>query len=96
MSRLDVNTNVQNNVILYKYEGSTYIRNLRIFGVVQLFCCLVLAFYSYTPSFWDIYKTDINLKEYLLNHMLRIGIFFFVIMTGKNHLLYLCVTIFHI
>jgi len=91
MSQLDVNTNVQNNVILYKFEGSRYFRNMQIFGVVQLFSCSVLAFYSYSPSFWDIFRGDVNLKEHFLNYMFRFCIFFFAIVTGKNHLLYLYV-----
>ncbi|KAG5328476.1 TM223 protein, partial [Acromyrmex charruanus] len=75
MSQLDVNTNVQNNVILYKFEGRTYFRNLKIFGAVQLFCCSVLAFYSYTPSFWDIYRADVNLKEHFLNYQINFILF---------------------
>ncbi|KAG5345864.1 TM223 protein, partial [Acromyrmex heyeri] len=92
MSQLDVNTNVQNNVILYKFEGGTYFRNLKIFGAVQLFCCSVLAFYSYTPSFWDIYRADVNLKEHFLNYVFRFGIFFFAIMTGPLTCLYIYAT----
>ncbi|KAG5316269.1 TM223 protein, partial [Acromyrmex insinuator] len=92
MSQLDVNTNVRNNVILYKFEGRTYFRNLKIFGAVQLFCCSVLAFYSYTPSFWDIFRADVNLKEHFLNYMFRFCIFLFAIMTGPLTCLYIYAT----
>ncbi|XP_018048866.1 PREDICTED: transmembrane protein 223 [Atta colombica] len=92
MSQLDVNTNVQNNVILYKFEESRYFRNMQIFGVVQLFSCSVLAFYSYSPSFWDIFKADVNLKEHFLNYMFRFCIFFFAIVTGPLISLYIYAT----
>jgi len=88
MSQLDVNTNVQNNVILYKFEKNVYFRNIQIFGVGQLFGWALLAFYTYKPSFWDIFNTDIKFKEYLVNHVFWLGTFLFSIFIGKNHLLY--------
>lgn len=91
MSQLDVNTNVQNNVILYKFERNAYFRNVRIFGFGQLFGWSILALYTYKPSFWDIFTSDIKFKEYWLNHMFRLGLFFFSICAGKNHSFYACI-----
>lgn len=90
MSQLDVNMNVQNNVILYKLEKDAYFRNLRIFAVGQLFGWAILALYTYAPSFWDIFNTDINLKKYLFEHMFRLGIFLCSIVIGKKHLIFVC------
>ncbi|XP_018402605.1 PREDICTED: transmembrane protein 223 [Cyphomyrmex costatus] len=88
MSQLDVNTNVQNNVILYKYEKNVYFRNLQIFGVAQLVSCIVLGFYSYTPTFWDIRNADVDLKEYWLNNILRFTMFSFAILIGPSICIY--------
>lgn len=88
MSRLDVNANVQNNVILYKYERNAYFRNIKIFGVGQLFGWSILALYTYKPSFWDIFTTNVKLREYWLNHLFRLGLFVFSIIAGKNHSFY--------
>lgn len=89
MSQLDVNINVQNNVILYKFERNSYFRNVRIFGFGQLFGWSVLAFYTYKSSFWDIFTTDIKFKEYYFNHMFRLGLFFFSIVAGPSMLFFI-------
>lgn len=88
MSQLDVNTNVRNNVILYKFERDTYFRNMKIFGIGQIFGWSILSLYTYKPSFWDIFYTDIKLKEYWFNNMFRLSMFLFSIFTGKNHVFY--------
>ncbi|XP_024883355.1 transmembrane protein 223 isoform X1 [Temnothorax curvispinosus] len=82
MSQLDVNTNVQNNVVLYKLEKSAYYRYMRIFSIGQLFGWSVLAFYTYKPSFWDIFYTDIKFKEFCYNHMFRLSTFICAILAG--------------
>lgn len=87
--QLDVNMNVQNNVILYKLEKDAYFRNVRIFAIGQLFGWAILALYTYTPSFWDIFNTDINFKKYLFEHMFRLGIFFCSIVIGPLMFLYI-------
>jgi len=92
MSQLDVSTNVQNNVILYKYERSSYFRNIRIFGIGQLFGWLILAVYTYKPSFWDIFSTDIKFKEYLFNHMIRLPLFLFSFVAGPLMFLFVYAT----
>lgn len=86
MSQLNVNMNVQNNVILYKFERNAYFRNMKIFGIGQLFGWSILTLYTYKPSFWDIFYTDIKFKEYWFNHMFRLSTFLFSIFVGKNHL----------
>ncbi|XP_036139399.1 transmembrane protein 223 isoform X2 [Monomorium pharaonis] len=84
MSQLDVNINVQNNVFLYKYEKHNYYRNVKIFGVGQLFGWSILAFYTYTPSFWDIFTTDIKFREYWMNHMFRLSMFLFSLLAATT------------
>lgn len=84
---LDVNTNVRNNVILYKNENDRYFRNMRIFAIGQLFGWSVLALYTYTPDFLDIFTTDIKLKEFLKKHLFRLPTFVFSIFAGKTHFL---------
>ncbi|CAL1685040.1 unnamed protein product [Lasius platythorax] len=79
---LDVNTNVRNNVILYKNENDRYFRNIRIFAIGQLFGWSVLALYTYTPDFLDIFTTDIKLKEFLKKHLFRLPTFVFSIFAG--------------
>ncbi|XP_011170789.2 transmembrane protein 223 [Solenopsis invicta] len=82
MSQLDINTNILNNVLLYKYERKAYFRNMKLFGIGQMFGWSILAFYTYKPSFWDIFTTDIKFKEYLFNHMFRLSMFVFSIFAG--------------
>lgn len=79
---LDVNTNVQNNVILYKYERDKYFWTIRVFAFGQLFGWSMLALYTYTPEFFDIFKTDIKFKEFLKEHVFRFGTFVFSIFAG--------------
>ncbi|XP_011865743.1 PREDICTED: uncharacterized protein LOC105560863 isoform X2 [Vollenhovia emeryi] len=82
MSHLDVNTKVKNNVIIYKNDRSLYFRNAGLFGLGQIFGWTLLAFYTYKPSFWDIFNTDIKFKEYFSNHLLRLNLFLFSIIAG--------------
>lgn len=79
---LDVNTNVQNNVILYKNEKDKYFWTIRAFAFGQLFGWSVLALYTYTPEFFDIFKTDIKFKEFLRKHTFRFSTFVFSIFAG--------------
>lgn len=85
-SQFNVNTDVRNNVILYKLESNRYFRYMHLFAIGQLFCCSLLAFYAYTPSFFHIFKPDVELKEYLYKNIYRLGIFGVSITIGKNYL----------
>ncbi|XP_020289700.1 transmembrane protein 223 [Pseudomyrmex gracilis] len=78
----DVNLNVQNNVILYKYENKNYFRNMRIFIIGQLIGWSVLAVYSYTPKFFDIFTTDKTFLEYIRENGLRLGLFWLSLTIG--------------
>ncbi|KAF7992356.1 hypothetical protein HCN44_001681 [Aphidius gifuensis] len=44
-SHLDVNTNIINNVILWKHDGTKYMKNITIFGIFQL---VVLTGFSFS------------------------------------------------
>lgn len=87
--RLDVDTNVRNNVILYKYENSRYIRNIKIFAIGQLIGWLILAVYTYSPSFFDMNRADINWKAYMKDNGFRLLFFCFSILLGKNRLIFI-------
>lgn len=91
---LDVNTNVQNNVILYKYERDKYFWTIRVFAFGQLFGWSMLALYTYTPEFFDIFKTDIKFKEFLKEHVFRFGTFVFSIFAGKTFYFFFTVKIY--
>jgi len=82
--KLDVNINVQNNVILYKYDDYKLFRNIRLFMIGQLFGWSILAFFTYRSSFFDIFKTDIDLKQYWKNNFLCLIGFSFSTILGKN------------
>ncbi|XP_011646030.1 transmembrane protein 223 isoform X1 [Pogonomyrmex barbatus] len=92
MSQFDVNMNVKNNVILYKFERNTYFRNLKIFAIGQLLGWSVVAFYTYRPSFWDIFNTDIKFKEFLKNNMICLTMFIFSSFAGPFMSLFLYAT----
>ncbi|XP_029160254.1 transmembrane protein 223-like [Nylanderia fulva] len=79
---LDVNTNVRNNVLLYKNESNRHFWNIRLFAFGQLFGWSILALYTYTPKFFDIFKTDVKIKEFLQKHFIRFGTFVFSIFAG--------------
>jgi len=83
MSKLEVNTNVRNNVILYKNECDRYFRNIKIIAIGQLLGWTMLAFCTYTSAFFDIFTTDIKLKEFVKQHAFRLIIFVFSIFAGK-------------
>lgn len=79
-SPLDVNTNVANNVILWKYEGTKYFKNLGIFGFFQF---IVLSGFSYSvfhliPSKND----DEKLLEYLKKAIISITLVVVPILAG--------------
>ncbi|XP_025263610.1 transmembrane protein 223-like [Camponotus floridanus] len=82
MKKLDVNTNVRNNVILYKNECDRYFRNIKIIAIGQLLGWSMLAFCTYTSAFFDIFTTDIKLKEFVKQHAFRLIIFVFSIFAG--------------
>ncbi|KAG7197524.1 hypothetical protein KM043_017637 [Ampulex compressa] len=79
---IDVNTNIKNNVILFKHDRPASFRNLRIFAILQLFCWSVIAYYSYTKSFSSIFNTDISLKEYSNKYALRLLLFMAAVITA--------------
>ncbi|XP_029675994.1 transmembrane protein 223 isoform X1 [Formica exsecta] len=81
-SKFDVNTNVQNNVILYKNENNGYFRNVQLFAIGQLFGWSVLAFYTYTPAFFDIFTTDIKFMEFVKEHVIQLSLFTCSIFVG--------------
>ncbi|KAH0955610.1 hypothetical protein HN011_000451 [Eciton burchellii] len=81
---LDINTNVRNNVILYKYDDYKLFRNVRIFMFGQLFGWSILAFFTYRSSFLDIFKTDIDLKQYWKNNFLCLISFGLSIILGPS------------
>ncbi|XP_011691018.1 PREDICTED: transmembrane protein 223 [Wasmannia auropunctata] len=92
MSQLDVNTNVQNNVILYKFERNAYFRNVQIFAVAQLFGWFLLAYYTYKPSFWDIFYTDIKFKDYLWRDAIWLSTCLFSLIVGPFMFLFIYAT----
>jgi len=55
----------------------------------QLFGWSILAFFTYRSSFLDIFKTDIDLKQYWKNNFLCLISFGLSIILGKN-LILLC------
>lgn len=89
-SKFDVNTNVQNNVILYKNENNGYFRTFQLFAIGQLFGWSVLAFYTYTPGFFDIFTTDIKFMEFLKEHVIQLSLFTCSIFIGKTYFLLFC------
>ncbi|XP_032675025.1 transmembrane protein 223 [Odontomachus brunneus] len=82
--RLDIDTNVKNNVILYKNENYRHTRFLNIFAIAQLIGWSILAIYTYTPSFFDIFCTDINLPDYVNKHIFRLTFFILSIFIGPS------------
>lgn len=85
LSKFDVNTNVQNNVILYKIEKDRYFWNIKIIAIGQLLGWSILTFYTYTSGFFDIFTTDIKFKEFLKQYSFRLVMFVFSIFAGKTY-----------
>lgn len=81
--QLDVNTNVQNNVLLYKFENKRYFLILRMFAIGQLFGWSILALYTYSPIFFEIFNTDVKLKHFIRDNGFRFFTFVFSIIAGK-------------
>ncbi|XP_050465385.1 transmembrane protein 223 [Cataglyphis hispanica] len=79
ISKFDVNTNVLNNVILYKNENDGYFRIFQLFAIGQLFGWAVLAFYTYTPGFFDIFAADM---EFMKEHVIQLSLFTCSIFVG--------------
>lgn len=84
MSKFDVNTNIKNNVILYKNENERYFRNIKMIAIGQLLGWSVLAFCTYTSAFFDIFTTDIKFKEFIKQHSYRLSMFAFSTFAGKT------------
>lgn len=80
--QLDVNMNVNNNVLLYKYENYRYFLYMRMFAIGQLFGWLILALYTYSPTFLEIFNTDVKLKHYIRDNNFRLITFVFAIFAG--------------
>ncbi|XP_014475277.1 PREDICTED: transmembrane protein 223 [Dinoponera quadriceps] len=68
--KLDIDTNVCNNVILYKNENQRYVLKVHFVAIAQFVWWSTIAFYSYRASFWDIFYTDITLQQHLYNHLI--------------------------
>ncbi|EZA56326.1 hypothetical protein X777_02945 [Ooceraea biroi] len=83
-SGLDVNTNVKNNVILYKYDNPKQSRNFKLFIFAHLIGWSVLAYAIYKPSLMDIFTTDISMKQYFQDHVWRFPIFVFSSFIGPS------------
>ncbi|XP_012233704.1 transmembrane protein 223 [Linepithema humile] len=80
--QLDVNLNVRNNVLIYKYENDRYFRMLRMFAIGQLFGWSILALYTYSPTFLEIFNTDVKFKNYIRYNGLRLFTFIFSAVVG--------------
>ncbi|XP_043261681.1 transmembrane protein 223 [Colletes gigas] len=62
---MNVNTNVQNNVLLFKHESSTTCTLLRYFSIGWVFCSASLIYYSYNQINLSEYSKSISRKDYL-------------------------------
>jgi len=54
----------------------------------QLFGCSTLAYFTYRSSFFDVFKSDINMKQYWRNNYLTLIGFSFSLIIGKNFILF--------
>lgn len=81
---LHVNTNVRNNVLLFKYENSTYFLGLKLFSIGWICTSALLAYYSYTPQLKLIWSNDLSWIRYLQITGGRIIYFIFAVIAG-NH-----------
>lgn len=80
-SHLDVNTNIINNVILWKHNGTKYMKNIAIFGAFQL---VVLSGFSLSVSHLiPPKKVDETLLEYLSHAYFGISTVVIPLTTGN-------------
>ncbi|XP_076247353.1 transmembrane protein 223 [Calliopsis andreniformis] len=79
---LSVNTNVQNNVLLYKHENNGYLQGVRIFLIGGIFCSATIAYYSYSPKIISEWSKTKSWKEYLRSIELNSIFFFYGLLSG--------------
>lgn len=79
---LNVNTNVRNNVLLFKYENSGYFLGLKLFSIGWLCSSALLAYYTYTPQFKLIWSDDLSWIGFFKKTGGRIIYFIFAVIAG--------------
>jgi len=66
---LKINTNVKNNVMLYRFERDVLMRGALLFSVIALVTCLFMADNVYLILCQDLFNNNIPLKERLYDHI---------------------------
>lgn len=82
--QLQVDTNVQNNVLLFKNENTAFPNRIKLFTFGWLFCSTVIAYYSFSSKFISLISTSANWKDYLKQCGIRIFYFIYIVVTGPS------------
>jgi hypothetical protein len=80
---LSYNTNVKNNVLLYKYERPWAYKLAFAFGIVTLFGCFCIANNIYIICFKQFFNTDVALKTRLYDHIFPMLMIVTALIGGK-------------
>ncbi|XP_076637826.1 transmembrane protein 223 [Colletes latitarsis] len=86
---VNVNTNVQNNVLLFKNESSTMCKLLRYFSIGWVFCSASLIYYSHNQINLSDYSKSVSWKNYMKEKGVHVTIFACGIIIGPVMLLIL-------
>lgn len=77
----DLNTNVANNVILWKYERPTYFSRMAVFSFVQF--VILVGFSCVAFNYIPVWKDDMTGKDYTRQAYLPILLCVFSAIAGK-------------
>ncbi|XP_043509474.1 uncharacterized protein LOC122528443 [Frieseomelitta varia] len=77
---INVNTNVQNNVMLYKNTSSTVFIKLVFFG--WGFCNIIIALMTFNPKYVSTWFEDLTWTEYLKRNGIALMYFIYSVLAG--------------
>lgn len=83
---LRVNTNVKNNVMLYRYNSDTLMRGAMIFAILATLGCLFMADNVYMILCKDLFNKTIPLKQRLWEHIFPLSAIVIGILAGNPQL----------
>lgn len=80
---LTVNTNVLNNVMLYRYEKPWMYKIASLFAIFALIGCLTMADNVYLTLCKDLFNSNIDLNTRIKNHFLPVSAILIGLLAGK-------------
>ena len=80
---MKINTNVKNNVILYRFEKPWMYKGATIFSILALVACLAMSDTVYLILCKDLFNPEKDLLTRLKAHLLPLGVIIIGIVCGK-------------